>query len=165
MIEATIQPFIQQLALFICFNFGGVYGYVENRLFYEAGELLPGRHFKVYHAWLALLVAVTALIVYALSGSLMLALWSAIFFPLELDIVWWLKRWLDFHVKASMFGITVFMGYDAALQFYDSGKGNAWHMRDDWDNYGKLPLVMGTYAWWWIFSGVLAVLGVAILLL
>ena len=62
------------VALFLCLNFSHVCGLVENHLFTEAGDYFPGHHFRLYHAWLAMLDVANAVVVYALSGSVYL--WS-----------------------------------------------------------------------------------------
>ena len=138
------------LALFVCLNFGHVYGLVENRLFREAGEYFPGHHFRLYRGWLALLDLGNALVVLALSGSWLLAAFGAVYFPLGLDAAWWVKRWLDFHFYLYMLNLPIFLGPVASPGYYK--ETNAWHARSDWDNYLGLPLVMGCYAWWWIFG-------------
>ncbi len=139
-------------ALLLCLNFGHCYGLVENRLFREAGDYFPGHHFRLYHGWLATLDLANALVVLALSGSWALAAFAAVYFPLGVDWVWWLKRWLDFHVQLYVFNVLVFLGSVAAQGYY--GGANPWHTQEEWDNYLGPPLVLGCFAWWWIFGGV-----------
>ena len=131
-------------------NFGHVYGLAENRLFREAGEYFPGHYFRLYHGWLALLDLANALVVLALSGSWTLAAFAAVYFPLGLDVAWWVKRWLDFHFYLYALNVPIFLGPVASPGYYS--EPNAWHERGDWDNYLSLPLVLGCYAWWWIFG-------------
>jgi hypothetical protein len=69
---------------------------------------------------------------------------------LALDVVWWLIRYWDFQVDPVK-----------ATESY--GEPNAWHSRDDWDNWLGLPLVLGCYWWWWACLSVLVVLGGVIL--
>jgi hypothetical protein len=138
------------LALFVCLNFGHVYGLVENRLFREAGEYFPGHHFRLYHGWLALLDLANALVVLALSGYWLLAAFAAVYFPLGLDVTWWVKRWLDFHIRLYVMNLPVFLGPVASPGYYK--EPNAWHTRGDWDNYGGGPLFFGVYRWWWVFG-------------
>jgi hypothetical protein len=128
------------IALFIVFNFPHIYGIAENRLFREQGEMLPGNHFKIYHLWLFFLFAGTGVIIYALSSSIILTLSYFIYSPFGLDWVWWAIRYFDFQkdpVKAQK----------------NYGEPNAWHLQTDWDNYLKLPLIYGTYWWWYLFGG------------
>ena len=141
---------VNDIALFTCLNFGHVYGLVENRLFCEAGEYFPGHHFRLYHGWLGKLDLANALVVLALSGSWLLAAFAAVYFPLGLDVVWWVKRWLDFHYYLYLLNVPIFLGPVASPGYYH--EPNAWHARGDWDNYLALPLVRGCYAWWWIFA-------------
>ena len=149
----------QDLALLVCLNFGHGYGLVENRLFREAGEYFPGHHFRLYHGWLALLDLANALVVLALSGSWLLTAFAAVYFPLGLDVAWWVKRWLDFHFHVVLvwmkegvefWSFTFFFGHEESEVYYS--ETNAWHRRADWDNYLGLPLVFSCYAWWWIFG-------------
>ncbi|MFB3887962.1 MAG: hypothetical protein ACE14S_00600 [Candidatus Bathyarchaeia archaeon] len=136
--------------LVLVWNFPHVYGAAENRLFIEHGEYLPGRHFRVYHLWLAGLFAGSGFLVLVLSRSAWLTAAYLVYAPLGLDWVWWLIRYVDIR----------FLGRND----YDGGVGKAWHSRDDWDNYGGLPLLFGTY-WWWYASGALStVLGVVSLI-
>jgi hypothetical protein len=146
------------IALLLCLNFAHVYGLVENRLFKEAGEYFPGQHFRFYHAWLGLLDVSNAVVVYALSGSIFLGAFVAVYFPFGLDWMWWVKRWLDFKFQVSLDGIAVFLGAAEAEKYYN--EPNAWHLRTDWDNYLGLPLVGGCYWWWWIFGGLSVLLAV-----
>ena len=101
---------VVDLALFLCLNFGHVYGLVENRLFREAGEYFPGHHFRLYHGWLAMLDLSNALVVLVLSGSWLLAAFAAVYFALGLDVAWWVKRWLDFRFYLYMLNVPVFLG-------------------------------------------------------
>ena len=74
---------------------------------------------------------------------LFLLVWA----PLALDVTWWLIRYFDFKrdpIKAA--------------ESY--GEENAWHSREDWDNWLGLPLVAGCYWWWWVLGGLGIVLGV-----
>jgi hypothetical protein len=144
---------IQHVALFVCLNFGHGYGLVENRLFREAGEYFPGHHFRLYHGWLAILGLANALVVFALSGSWLLATFAAVYFPLGLDVAWWVKRWLDLHFNVVLvwmrdgvefWSLTIFFGQEASEQYYL--ESNAGHARGDWDNYLGLPLVFGCNA-------------------
>jgi hypothetical protein len=141
---------VEDLALFLCLNFGHAYGLVENRLFREAGEYFPGHHFRLYHGWLAMLDLANALVVLALSGSWMLTAFAAVYFPLGLDFAWWVKRWLEFRFYLYILNVPIFLGPVASPGYY--GESNAWHDRIDWDNYLGPPLVFGCYAWWWIFG-------------
>ncbi len=141
---------VVDLALFVCLNFGHLYGLVENRLFREAGEYFPDHHFRLYHGWLAMLDLADAVVVLALSGSWLLAAFAAVYFPLGLDVVWWVKRWLDFHFRLYVYNVPIFLGPVASLGYYK--EPYAWHARGDWDNYGAGPLLFGIYRWWWIFG-------------
>ncbi len=147
-------------ALVLLFNFPHFYGEAENRLFIEHGELLPGKHFKIYHLWLALLFGFTSFLVFAISGSLLLAVCYVVYAPFGLDWVWWVHRWLDFNVRISLSGFTIFLGrFEAQMSYHEK---NAWHQRSDWDNYLGLPLVqvgpVWCYWWWPVVGGLSAIL-------
>jgi hypothetical protein len=82
-----------------------------------------------------------ALVVLALSESWLLAAFVAVYFPLGLDFVWWVKRWLDIHYYLYLGNSPIFLGPIASQGYY--GEPNAWHSRNDWDNYLGFPLVLG----------------------
>jgi hypothetical protein len=131
----------------LCFAFPHAYGVVENRLFKEHGDYLPGKHFRIYHLWLAGLFSADAFFAYALSRHLILATLLLVYSPLGLDWVWWLIRYFDFKKDPV-----------EATKSY--GEPNAWHLRSDWDNYGKFPLVLRCFLWWWAFAVLCVILGV-----
>ncbi len=132
--------------LFLVWNFPHFYGAAENRLFLEHGEYLPGRHFRVYHLWLAWLFAGSSFLIYVLSRSVLLTAAYLLYAPFGLDWVWWVLRYVDIRFLKR--------------NDYDDGVGKAWHSREDWDNYGRVPLVFGTYWWWYVFGALSAALGV-----
>ncbi len=145
-------------ALAVLFAFPLLYGEAENRLFKEAGEVLPCGHFKFYHLWLAVIFGGTGFLVYAVSGSLLLAGSYLVWAPLGLDMEWWTHRWLDFTYRVQLWGFAVFLGRDEAIEHYN-GELNAWHERPDWDNYLGLPLVqVGRFRcyWWWPLCGAIS---------
>jgi hypothetical protein len=124
-----------------------IWGAFENRAWKEHGENWILGHFKTYHAVMGAFDIVIALLgANGVWQFLFLLVWA----PLALDVVWWLIRYWDFQrdpVKAT--------------ESY--GEPNAWHSRDDWDNWLGLPLVLGCYWWWWLLGGMLVVLGVLML--
>ncbi len=120
-------------------HFPHFYGVVENRLFVEHGDYLPGRHFRIYHLWLTLLFFGSGFIVYVLSRSLLLSFSYVVYAPFGLDWLWWVIRYIDIKYRNH--------------NDYDGGTGSAWVQRGDWDNYLGLPLVqIGRFRcyWWWI---------------
>ena len=155
-IRGDLMALVNLIALVLLLNFCHAYGLAENRLFREAGEYFPGKHFRLYHAWLAGLDFLNGFIVYALSGSLMVSILCVVYFPLGLDIAWWVKRWLDFHYRYVLGGITVSVGPESAPGYY--GETNAWHAQSDWDNYFKGELWLGCYSWWWVFGAISIIL-------
>jgi hypothetical protein len=124
-----------------------LWGVSENRVWKEHGENWILGHFKTYHAVMgAFDVAIASLGADSVWQFLFLLVWA----PLALDVVWWLIRYWDFQVDPVK-----------ATESY--GEPNAWHSRDDWDNWLGLPLVLGCYWWWWVCLGILVVLGVLML--
>ena len=111
-----------------------VYGVAENRLMYEKGEKMILNHFRLYHVWLTVLFLLNA----SSAGSVLKFLFLFVWAPLGLDASWWLIRYFDYK-----------RDYEKAKQQY-WGEPNAWHDRNDWDNYLGLPLVAGCYWWWWV---------------
>ena len=146
---------IVSIALILSLNFCHIYGLAENRLFREAGEYFPDHHFRFYHAWIAGLDIGVGIIVYALSRSFFLTSFAVVYFPLGLDVAWWLKRLLDFKFRLVILDIEVFLGRSEAETFYN--EKNEWHERRDWDNYGGFPII-GCYLWWWVFAFISIVL-------
>lgn len=137
------------------------WGYAENRLFSDKGfnfDKLILKHFKTYHLFMAVLFGtINALAAAAIFGLIsvpgfLLWVWLMIWDTLMLDVTWWLIRFYDFKFRREY-----------ALQLY--GETNAWHEREDWDNWLGFPLVAGVYWWWWLFAAILTVLGVAVLIL
>lgn len=136
------------------------WGYAENRLFSDKGmnygPLILG-HFKVYHIWMAILFGtINALASVALFGpfsaqGITVWVWLMLWDTLMLDVTWWVIRYFDFQIRPEY-----------ALKLY--GEPNAWHLQTDWDNWLGLPLINGTYWWWYVFGGILALLGSALLL-
>jgi hypothetical protein len=120
-----------------------VWGAFENRVWKEAGEAWILGHFKTYHVAIGTLAVITsALGAKNIFQFLFLLIWA----PLALDVTWWVIRYFDFKrdpVKAA--------------ESY--GEPNAWHSKEDWDNWLNMPLVGGCYWWWWLLCGVLVVLG------
>ena len=139
----TLEPLVHTIALILIFNFPHFYGAAENRLFKEHGEYLPGKHFRIYHLWLAGLFACSGFFVYVLSGSFWLAGCYLAYAPFGLDWVWWAIRYFDFN-------------RDPIKARYSYHEDNALPLQTDWDNYLGLPLVMGYY-WWWYVTGTLSV--------
>ena len=127
-------------------HFPHFYGVVENRLFIEHGDYLPGHHFRVYHLWLGLLFLGSGFFVYVLSRSLFLTAGYVVYAPFGLDWVWWVIRYDDIKFRGQ--------------NDYDGGTGSAWVQQSDWDNYLGLPLVkIGRFRcyWWWIVCAVVSV--------
>jgi hypothetical protein len=136
--------------------FAVLWGAMENRCWREQGESVILGHFKLYHlGMLALFGWVNSLTIYVVLGeSLSFAgilsfVWLMVWDILMLDITWWVIRWWDFRINPGK-----------AIRFY--GEPNAWHLKTDWDNWLGLPLIGGTYWWWYVFAGILAVLGVVL---
>ncbi len=132
------------VALVVLFNFPHVYGFAENRLFLEHGDYLPGHHFRIYHLWLAGLFAATGFLIFAFSRSYLLTASYLVYAPFGVDWVWWVIRYIDIKYRGH--------------NDYDGGTGLPWHSRSDWDNYLGLPLVFGSYWWWYVFGSLSAVL-------
>jgi hypothetical protein len=135
------------LKVIVAMLFWAIWGAFENRAWKEHGENWILGHFKTYHAVMgAFYVAIASLGADSVWQFLFLLAWA----PLALDVVWWLIRYWDFQVDPVK-----------ATESY--GEPNAWHSRDDWDNWLGLPLMLGCYWWWWACLSVLVVLGGVIL--
>ncbi len=136
-------------------------GIAENRLYFEQNTKPVIQHFKAYHIYLFCTVVLVAFL--GCEENLAKFIFGLVWTPLILDIVWWLIRYMDItHLGESvtLFGHTIWKYPDK--NFYDGGYGKSWHSIEDWDNYGKLPLIHGTYAWWYMFTFILIGLGVII---
>ncbi len=118
-----------------------IWGTFENRAWHEAGENWILNHFKTYHVVMFAIFAGTA---FTTSSNFWLNLGLFIWAPLSLDVVWWIIRWLDFRRDPVW-----------AEEHY--GEPNAWHLQTDWDNWLGLPLVFGTYWWWYVFGALTTV--------
>jgi hypothetical protein len=160
----------QALAFFVLFNVSHLYGLAENRLFREAGELLPGNHFRIYHAMMAGMSLTLGWLVWVITHNPFYMAATAVYFPLGLDVAWWVRRYLDFSlpywvlvVPQWNWQLTLNLGREYAEKFYS--ELNAWHEFLDWDNYGKLSLFsvgkFRCYTWWVIFGAVTSALLVA----
>ncbi|MFA5307013.1 MAG: hypothetical protein WC365_06210 [Candidatus Babeliales bacterium] len=141
----------------IALTFAIAWGIAENRLFREQGEWWILNHFKQYHLFLFYLTFIIALLgceatdvfqIDAILKFIFLILWT----PWALDVTWWIIRFYDYA-----------RDYDRATVFYN--EPNPWHIQSDWDNYTKRPLVYGIYDWWWIFGGILLLLGTLIIVI
>ncbi len=146
----------QWIGFFILFNVTHIYGLAENRLFKESGELLPGNHFRIYHLMMAGMALTLGYLVWIITHNYFLTVATAVYFPLGLDIAWWVKRYFDFtypywvlKVEKWNWYLTLKLGRERAEKFYN--EKNAWHEREDWDNYGKFK-IYGWYLWWYIFG-------------
>jgi len=157
---------LELIAVISLFNFAHFYGFAENRFFREAGALLPCGYFKVYHGWMALISIWLGGLTFVLLGNFLYGVACAVYFPLGLDVVWWIKRYLDFtrphtvfRIKRWDWEVDLFYGRELSEKRYR--ETNAWHERDDWDNnplwFSEKPPLVGigpykVYLWWWIFS-------------
>ena len=158
--------------------FGVGWGAGENRLWREQGEGVILSHFKLYHLCMALLFGwvngLTVCVAFGLGSTvfsvqaLLLWFWLMLWDALALDVAWWVIRYLDLtHLGEVMFAFKLFewewvVTYPEKNE-YDHGFGKPWHSREDWDNWLHPPLVLGTYCWWFVFAGILVVLGVLML--
>lgn len=157
--------FEQTVAFIVLFNITHLYGIFENRLFYEAGEYLPGKHFRIYHAMMAGMALTLGWLTWVITHNPFLASSVTVYFPLGLDIAWWIRRYLDFtlpyktlYVERWNWTLTLNLGREKAEQYYK--EKNSWHQPLDWDAYG-MPLWFGIYSWWIIFGAITAGLIVA----
>ena len=139
------------IAFILALLFAIVWGASENRYWRESNwydaPLILG-HFKQYH--LAMVVFDLIVAGMGCGGSLLSFIFLVLWFPLILDVTWWVIRYYDFSKD-----------YEKAKLSYN--EPNGWHLQTDWDNWLGLPLVVGVYWWWWLLSGILIAIGVAIL--
>jgi hypothetical protein len=160
----------QILAFLVLFNVSHWFGICENRLFKESGELLPGNHFRIYHAMMAGMALTLGWLVWVITHNPFYMAATAVYFPLGLDVAWWVRRFVDFTlpywvlvVPQWNWRLTLNLGRERAVDFYR--EPNAWHLRTDWDNYCGFKLfrvgAFQCYAWWVIFGAVTAALLVA----
>jgi hypothetical protein len=159
----------QLLAFFVLFNVSHLYGLAENRLFKEAGELLPGNHFRIYHAMMGGMALTLGWLVWVITHNPFYAAATAVYFALGLDVSWWVRRFVDFTLPYMVLSVarwnwqlTLNLGRERAEKFYN--ELNAWHLPPDWDNYPVLfwlkqrpiPLFrVGRFRcyWWWVMFG------------
>ncbi|TRO45520.1 hypothetical protein E2P30_01440 [Candidatus Bathyarchaeota archaeon] len=141
------------IAFILALLFAIVWGASENRYWKEANwydaPLILG-HFKQYH--LAMVVFGLIIAGMGCGGNLFVFMFLVLWFPLILDVTWWVIRYYDFCNDQEK----------AKLSYNEP---NAWHLQTDWDNWLGLPLVFGVYWWWWLLSGLLIAIGAVILVL
>jgi hypothetical protein len=128
-----------------------IYGASENRVWKEHGEAWILGHFKTYHVLIGGLNLLLAWFGSGYGSDLLLFAFLLVYAPLALDVTWWLIRYADFRV-------------DSVKAQASYGEPNAWHEVADWDNWFGLPLVLGVYWWWLVFTFVLVVLGVVMVM-
>ena len=107
------------------FFFAVLYGFMENRVFYEEDmDYAILKHFKLYHLSMFGLFAIV-------SFSLCFVTWifGLLMMPLVQDASWFI--------------------FEGRLP-----------RRDDWTNWGGLPLILGLPVWYWISSAILETLAV-----
>jgi hypothetical protein len=170
------------LVFAVALFFGAAWGAAENRCWKEAGESVILNNFKLYHLLMALLFCTfNAFAVCLIFGVPRVAaffslreglfwVWLMLWDTLILDVVWWVIRYRDItHLGQVMFSVKFlkcsWIVMYPTINEYDYGRGNAWHLRDDWDNWLHPPLVVGCFWWWWMFAAALAVLSVGLFLL
>ena len=136
-----------------------MWGHGENRHWYDRGPALQpvGNHFTSYHLFMLLFFGLlntgfSCALTSVWYIQVALTVWLTVWDVLILDVTWWVERYLDLAV------------FKIPRNYYDEGKGQPWHSISDWDA-GGFPLWHGTYSWWFVFAGVLTVLGVSIFLL
>jgi len=162
---------IAAVVLFFALFFGAAWGAAENRLWREHGEGVILKHFKLYHLCMGLLFGwVNSLTAYIICGTttqgFLLWVWLMLWDTLILDVVWWLIRYLDITNLGKTWTLFNYVIWKFPVNNeYDYGQGKPWHSKEDWDNYGKVDLWHGIYAWWYIFTALLIVLGVMIVAL
>lgn len=121
-----------------------LWGVYENRAWLEHGENWIVGHFKTYHLLMFLLFGSIASIgLPHTTECIWQWIWWMTYTVLILDVVWWVIRWYDITVRR--------------VNTYDGGYGKAWHSITDWDNLGGLPLLFGTYVWWYVAAAILVI--------
>ena len=156
-----------------------LWGIGENRQFHDTDWGTQGSgvmHLSTYHIWMFLFFAVlNGGFAAALSGTwytqMLLFTYFTIWDILILDVSWWIIRYVDITHIGKSWGLWVTWNNEYTYvpihifpksNPYDHGEGKPWHSLSDWDSAG-LPLWLGTYSWWWLLSGILAVLGTVVL--
>ena len=157
-----------------------MWGIAENRHFADRGPAIqPGiLHFTSYHVWMfkfffVLNVGFATAINYVLyANGVIESVWlfcaaQAVLFTfftiwdiLILDVTWWVNRYVDItHLGQKPWKIlSIEIWSFAEKNIYDNGEGKPWHSPSDWDAAG-LPLLFGTYSWWYLMAFALVGLG------
>lgn len=116
--------------------FAIIFGSMENRLFFEKedGYIMTKRGiFWRYEKHFKLYHLFLFFTYVTIGFSTNLATWLLDVFAIMLveDLSYWLLERIQYNRKPK---------------------------REDWDNFGELPLVLGGFAWWWIFLAIITIL-------